>query len=166
MSPVSTVQLTVATAEAMRALGERLGAHLLRAGDLVLLDGPLGAGKTTLTQGIARGLGVQAPVRSPTYTVADVHTGTRAGLLHVDAWRLGSSAELDDLDLDTDGVVTVVEWGVGRAEQLAERHLLVRLARAAGGSEEGDARTVELVPRGDEWVTRLAEVAPGFAPEP
>jgi len=157
-----TVRLSVATAAAMHALGERLGRELLRAGDLVLLDGPLGAGKTTLTQGIAAGLGVAGPVRSPTYTVADVHAGTRAGLLHVDAWRLSSAAELDDLDLDTDGVVTVVEWGAGRAEQLAGTRLLVRIARDG----DGDARAVELVPEGADWATRLDAAATRFAPEP
>ncbi|MFB9907109.1 tRNA (adenosine(37)-N6)-threonylcarbamoyltransferase complex ATPase subunit type 1 TsaE [Allokutzneria oryzae] len=116
------------------ALGRRLGA-LLGAGDLVLLAGPLGAGKTVLVKGIAEGLGVQGRVSSPTFVISRVHQpapGGRAPLVHVDAYRLGGDAlELDDLDLDTDleDAVVVIEWGEGFAERLADDHLLVRLDR-------------------------------------
>jgi tRNA threonylcarbamoyladenosine biosynthesis protein TsaE len=128
------------------ALGERLAAGL-RAGDLVVLSGPLGAGKTAFIRGLARGLGVAGPVTSPTFVIAREHRplpgGAGVALVHVDAYRLGAAggssgsaradiaAELDDLDLDTDlaGAVVAVEWGEGVAERLAARHLLVQLDR-------------------------------------
>ena len=120
------------------ALGERLATGL-RAGDLVVLAGPLGAGKTALVRGLARGLGVTGPVTSPTFVIAREHRplpgGSGVPLVHVDAYRLGTAgdvvAELDDLDLDTDldCAVVAVEWGEGVAERLAARHLLVRLDR-------------------------------------
>src|SRR5438094_5053580 len=101
----------------MRDLGRRLAA-LLRAGDLVILVGGLGAGKTTLAQGIGAGLGVRGPVLSPTFVIARVHRDGRIPLVHVDAYRLGSVAEVDDLDLDAtlDESATVVEWGAGVVE--------------------------------------------------
>ncbi|GAB19706.1 putative ATPase [Gordonia effusa NBRC 100432] len=121
---------------------EALGAELastLEAGDVVILDGPLGAGKTALTRGIAAGLGVQGRVSSPTFIIARVHrpgAAGRPGLVHVDAYRLTDSAvpldeELDALDLDTDlaDSVVVVEWGEGVAERLVSRYLLVHLRR-------------------------------------
>ena len=127
--------------------GARLGA-LLRAGDLVVLTGGLGAGKTTLTQGIAEGLGVRGPITSPTYVIARVHPSLADGpdLVHVDAYRLVGLAELDDLDLDAslECAVTVVEWGHGVAEQLSEDYLEVTL----GGHE---TRTVDLVGHGVRW---------------
>ena len=126
-----TVALTLDDADATRALGARIGA-LLEAGDLVILDGPLGAGKTTFAQGVGAALGVPTPVRSPTYTIADLHAGGRVPFVHIDAYRLSSADELDDIDLPTDGAVTLVEWGVDRAEQLADAHLLVRLDRPLG----------------------------------
>jgi len=146
--------------EAMRVLGGRLGRDVLRGGDLVLADGPLGAGKTVLAQGIAAGLRVTAPVRSPTYTVVDSHPGERGTFLHVDAWRLGSPEELDDLDLDGElaaGAVAYVEWGTGRAEQLAPSHLAVTLHRGddGEGDDAEDLRTVRLDPRGGDWAARL-----------
>jgi tRNA threonylcarbamoyladenosine biosynthesis protein TsaE len=121
------------------ALGERL-ARGLGAGDLVVLAGPLGAGKTVIVRGLARGLGVAGPITSPTFVIAREHRplpgGAGVALVHVDAYRLGSTgadvaAELDDLDLDTDldRAVVAVEWGEGVAERLAARHLLVRLDR-------------------------------------
>jgi len=137
------VEVVVSTAAAMRALGRRLAA-LLRAGDLVILSGGLGAGKTTLTQGIGDGLGVRGPVTSPTFVIARVHpplvaaggpTGPGPALVHADAYRLGSSLELDDLDLDADtGIsVTVVEWGEGLAEGLAADRLEITITPIAGG---------------------------------
>lgn len=137
-------------------LGRRLGA-VLRRGDLVILDGPLGAGKTALVQGIGAGLDVTGTVVSPTFVIARVHPPRRDGgitLVHVDAYRLGSLAEVDDLDLDLDAasVVTAVEWGAGLAEQLAESHLLVSLSRAV----DTEDRTAVLSPRGGDWAERLA----------
>ena len=131
------------TAEDTAALGARLGAQL-RAGDVVVLSGPLGAGKTMLTKGIAAAMDVDGPVTSPTYVLARVHPARRAGapaLVHVDIYRLLDHGgdllgELDSLDLDTDlaDAVVVVEWGEGLAERLSERHLDIRLDRA-GDSE-------------------------------
>jgi tRNA threonylcarbamoyladenosine biosynthesis protein TsaE len=134
-----------------RALGREL-ARLLRPGDLVVLVGPLGAGKTALTQGIGEGLGVGEPVTSPTFVIARVHRTERFPLVHVDAYRLGSMADVDDLDLDVTVAdsVTVVEWGQGLVEQLADEHLEVRLER-----REDDVRTALLVPHGPGWEERL-----------
>lgn len=148
MADVSEVELP--TAADTHALGMRLG-RLLRAGDLVVLTGDLGAGKTTLTQGLAEGLGVRGPITSPTFVIARVHPSLVGGpaLVHVDAYRLGGALELDDLDLDTDlaSSVTVVEWGHGVAERLAERYLEIELC----ADEESEARTATLVPVGSRW---------------
>ena len=135
-----------------QAFGREL-AGLLRAGDLVVLAGPLGAGKTALTQGIGAGLGVRGPVTSPTFVLARVHRGGRLPLVHVDAYRLGSVADVDDLDLDVTVAdsVTVVEWGQGLVEQLADEHLEVRLER-----RDDDVRTARLVPVGPGWEARIA----------
>jgi tRNA threonylcarbamoyladenosine biosynthesis protein TsaE len=139
------------TAADTQALGRAL-ADLLRPGDLVVLAGPLGAGKTALTQGIGAGLGVPGPVTSPTFVLARVHRGGRLPLVHVDAYRLGSMADVDDLDLDAtaEEAVTVVEWGHGLVEQLADEHLVVELDR-----RDDDVRTVRLVPVGAGWEQRL-----------
>jgi tRNA threonylcarbamoyladenosine biosynthesis protein TsaE len=147
------VELAVPTADDMRAFGTRL-ASVLQAGDLVLLAGELGAGKTTLTQGIGAGLGVRGQVTSPTFVIARVHPSLGSGppLVHVDAYRLGGVAELDDLDLDAslDEAVTVVEWGEGVAEGLADDRLEVVLTRTVGA--EGDERWVRVVPVGRRWL--------------
>jgi tRNA threonylcarbamoyladenosine biosynthesis protein TsaE len=135
---VSRDELPIATAEGMRELGRRL-ASVLKAGDLVILSGGLGAGKTTLTKGIGDGLGVRGPITSPTFVIARVHPpvgpGGSAGpsLVHVDAYRLGSALELDDLDLDADlaSAVTVVEWGEGLAEGLSADRLEISITSAA-----------------------------------
>jgi tRNA threonylcarbamoyladenosine biosynthesis protein TsaE len=143
---------TLPTPEDTRVFGTEL-AGLLQAGDLVVLVGPLGAGKTALTQGIGAGLGVAEPVTSPTFVIARVHTGGRVPLVHVDAYRLAGMADVDDLDLDasSDESVTVVEWGQGLVEQLADEHLEVRLDR-----RDDDVRTALLVPHGPGWEQRLA----------
>ena len=140
----------VPDAETMRALGERLGGSLV-AGDLVVLTGELGAGKTTFTQGLGTGLQVRGGVTSPTFVIARVHPSLVGGpdLVHVDAYRLGGLDELDDLDLDTslDSAVTVVEWGAGLAEGLADSRLEVVIERAVGqdrSDEELDPRRVSL----------------------
>jgi tRNA threonylcarbamoyladenosine biosynthesis protein TsaE len=138
-----------------RAFGARL-ARELRAGDLIVLSGPLGAGKTALTQGIGAGLGVTERVVSPTFVIARVHRSGRVPLIHVDAYRLASVAEVDDLDLDveTSDAVTVVEWGEGLVEQLAGEWLLVSIERSA----DSDDRTVRLSGHGGDWVQRLAAI--------
>jgi tRNA threonylcarbamoyladenosine biosynthesis protein TsaE len=150
MARILPLRATLPTPEDTRAVGERL-ATLLRAGDLLILTGDLGAGKTTLTQGLGDGLGVRGPVTSPTFVIARVHPSLRGGpeLVHVDAYRLGDAAELDDLDLDTDldEAVTVVEWGSGLAESLSEDRLELRLGRAAD-----DVRTLTVTPVGGRWL--------------
>ncbi|WP_328857520.1 tRNA (adenosine(37)-N6)-threonylcarbamoyltransferase complex ATPase subunit type 1 TsaE [Williamsia herbipolensis] len=143
---------TLATVHDTEAFGAGLASEL-SAGDLVILDGPLGAGKTALTRGIGAGLRVQGRITSPTFVIARVHppgTPDGIGLVHVDAYRLGTTgsdvlADLDALDLDTelDTAVVVVEWGAGVAERLTDRHLLVRLQRNPDGSDpDSDERTV------------------------
>ncbi len=119
----------------MEAFGERIG-RMLRPGDLVVLTGPLGAGKTTLTRGIAAGLGVRGPVQSPTFVIARTHPSLVGGapLVHVDAYRLGSAVELDDLDIDLAGSVVVVEWGRGMVEGLADAWWEIELEREWGGT--------------------------------
>src|SRR6202042_3511803 len=132
-APAVDESVAVPAAARMRDLGEQL-AGLLRPGDLIVLSGPLGAGKTTLTQGIGAGLGVRGPVTSPTFVIARVHPSLRGGpdLVHADAYRLGSRAEVDDLDLDTDvdSSVTVVEWGEGLVEDLTSSFLEIAIAPA------------------------------------
>lgn len=134
-------------ADATRAWGTQLG-RMLRAGDLVILTGGLGAGKTTLTQGIAEGLGVRGPVTSPTFVIARVHPSLAGGpvLVHVDAYRLGGLDELDDLDLDADldRAVTVIEWGHGVAEDLSPDRLEVVL-------DGESARTATVLAHGSRW---------------
>ncbi|MEV7091635.1 tRNA (adenosine(37)-N6)-threonylcarbamoyltransferase complex ATPase subunit type 1 TsaE [Amycolatopsis sp. NPDC051045] len=144
------------TPEETMDFGRALG-RVLRAGDLVLLAGPLGAGKTTLTRGIADGLGVGGRVSSPTFVLARVHPAGTAGvpLVHVDAYRLGGDlSQLDDLDLDTDleRSAIVVEWGEGSAERLSDDYLVVRLDR-----REDDVREVTLEPHGT-WADRTPDL--------
>ena len=151
--------VVVATRDAMHDLGERLAA-LLRPGDLVILDGGLGAGKTTLTQGIGRGLGARGDITSPTFVIARVHPSTTGGpaLVHVDAYRLASLDEVDDLDLDAslDESVTVVEWGEGKVEGLSDDRLVVVIERPSGdavapGGDGDEPRTVSLEGVGPRW---------------
>ncbi len=159
-----------ATAEEMRTIG-RVLAGRLEPGDLVVLSGGLGAGKTTFTQGLGEGLGVRGAVTSPTFVISRVHPATGGGppLVHVDAYRLDGLDELDDLDLDTavEDAVTVVEWGTGVVEQLAESRLEVRIDRSATapvaetgvhageGQDEGDEpldpRVVRIQGYGPRW---------------
>jgi tRNA threonylcarbamoyladenosine biosynthesis protein TsaE len=141
----------IATDVAMRELGRELATRL-RAGDLVILTGPLGAGKTTLVQGIGEGLGVRGPVTSPTFVIARVHpvlAGPGPALVHADAYRLGSFSEVDDLDLDADmaRAVTVVEWGEGLAEGLAEDRLEISIEP----DPDTEVRTVRLAGHGPRW---------------
>jgi len=151
------LRVEVATAQDMHDLGTRL-AGVLRAGDLVVLTGALGAGKTTLARGIGAGLGVRGAVTSPTFVVARVHPSTVGGpaLVHVDAYRLESLAEVEDLDLDAslEESVTVVEWGAGLVEGLTEARLEIEMSRATAsfGQPDGDeTRTVAVRRVGDRW---------------
>ncbi|WP_157570260.1 tRNA (adenosine(37)-N6)-threonylcarbamoyltransferase complex ATPase subunit type 1 TsaE [Microtetraspora malaysiensis] len=149
---------TVRTTEETRALGAEV-AELLRPGDLVVLTGPLGAGKTTLVQGIGEGLKVRGPITSPTFVIARVHPSLSGGpaLVHVDAYRIGGALEVDDLDLDAslEDSVTVVEWGEGLVEGLAEDRLEVLIERDA----EGEDRRVRLRGVGERWSAVPASLA-------
>ncbi|PFG18976.1 tRNA (adenosine(37)-N6)-threonylcarbamoyltransferase complex ATPase subunit type 1 TsaE [Serinibacter salmoneus] len=149
----TAIEIHLPDADATRALGAAL-ASLLRAGDLLVLTGDLGAGKTTLTQGIGTGLGVRGQVASPTFVIAREHPplGEGPGLVHVDAYRLGGLEELDALDLDSslEESVTVVEWGEGLAENLSDDRLEVRIDRARGDEVER-GRSVTLVAVGERW---------------
>lgn len=140
-------------AEHTAGLGRELAVRL-RAGDVVLLTGELGAGKTTLTQGLGEGLGVRGPITSPTFVIARVHPSLVGGpsLVHVDAYRLGDAVELEDLDLEASlpEAVTVVEWGRGLAEQLADSYLEVELARAVA-QEDQTPRRARVTGRGPRW---------------
>ena len=164
-APVVVEQVRADTARRTQEVARRLGDRL-RAGDLVILSGELGAGKTTFTQGLAEGLGVRGPITSPTFVIARVHPSLAGGppLVHVDAYRLGSLAELDDLDLDAsvEDSVTVVEWGEGKAEVLAGERLEIRIERA--GTEradtedgaQGEARLITITAHGDALAARFA----------
>lgn len=175
----SPIEVRTKDAPGTRALAARL-ATCLRPGDMIVLDGPLGAGKTTFTQGLGQALGVRGPVASPTFVIARVHPNLRGGpeLVHVDAYRLGDVFDIDDLDLDSDldQAITVVEWGRDLVEHLTDSHLLIELRRpgagespagaedaadtddVAGGAESADPadgteepRSLRVVPVGPRW---------------
>jgi len=150
--PVIIERVPVASAAEMRLLGQEL-AGLLRRGDLIVLAGPLGAGKTTLAAGIGAGLGVRGPVTSPTFVIARLHPSLGGGpdLVHADAYRLGSRLEVDDLDLDADldHSVIVVEWGEGLVEDLASAHLRITIGRP--GPEPDEVRPVTVAGYGARW---------------
>lgn len=161
--PLNEYVVEALDAEAMFELGRRV-ATLVAAGDVLVLSGGLGAGKTTFTKGLGLGLGVRGEITSPTFVIARVHPSTVGGpeLVHVDAYRLGGIDELDDLDLDTDldDAVTVVEWGEGLAEGLSESRLEIRIVRAEADEapldlveapDGADPRRVEIVPVGARW---------------
>ena len=154
------ITLTLPTAVATRALGQALAAQLLP-GDLVVLAGPLGAGKTVVAQGVGAGLGVREPVTSPTFVIARVHHGGRLPMVHVDAYRLGGIEEVDDLDLDAEleESVTLVEWGEGLVERLADAHLEVRLER----SNDDETRRASLSGHGGSWPERLTRLRGALA---
>lgn len=166
-----TADVAVPGTAQMRLLGTRL-ARLLRAGDLVVLAGSLGAGKTTLVQGIGAGLGVRGPVTSPTFVIARLHPSLCGGpdLVHADAYRVGSRVEVDDLDLDADldHSVTVVEWGDGLVENLAPSHLLITIDRpkpepGERGTEPPDdevdqVRNVSVAGYGARWLAAAGEL--------
>lgn len=153
------------TAQDTQAFAARL-ATLVKAGDVLVLTGGLGAGKTTFTQGLGAALGIRGPVTSPTFVIARTHPSLVQGpsLVHVDAYRLGAAAEIDDIDLDAtvDEAVTVVEWGEGVAEQLSDSWLEIRLENrlarpgdplgtAVNGSGD-ETRVITVKPHGPRWV--------------
>lgn len=147
-----TIVLVAPDADAMRGIGERL-APLLRAGDLVIATGDLGAGKTTLTQGLGVGMGVAGPVVSPTFVISRIHRAESDGpdLVHVDAYRLGSFEEVEDLDLEETMArsVTLIEWGEGLAEGLADDRLELVIRRSS--DHEDETREVLLTGIGERW---------------
>ena len=152
--PLRTAVFQAPDAEAMRGLGRSIAGQL-GPGDLIVLKGSLGAGKTTFTQGLGAGLGVRGAVTSPTFVIARVHPSEIGGpaLVHADAYRLGGIAEIDDLDLDTslDQAVTVVEWGEGLAEGLSESRLEINIVRSDGDDHGDEQRRVEITPVGPRW---------------
>ena len=141
------MKLRVSSSDDMEQLGLKL-AKLLQAGDVVLLEGNLGAGKTTLTRGIGEGLGASGTVQSPTFVLARTHK-TQAGpkLVHVDAYRLGSAVELDDLDIDFERSIVVIEWPRDFLDGLLESFLRIEIDR----SSEDDVRDVRISAQGDRW---------------
>ena len=146
-----TTRLVIADADGMEALGARLAA-LLAAGDLVMLNGPLGAGKTTLTRGLGEALGARGAVTSPTFVLAREHpTASGVPLIHVDAYRLATARELDDLDLDYDGAIVVVEWGAGKLDGVADTWIDVTIAREA----IDDSRDVTITGHGPRWAAQV-----------
>lgn len=146
--------LGIADSEAMEALGERL-AKLLRAGDVVLLVGPLGAGKTTLTRGIGAGLGARGTVQSPTFVLARTHkTDLGPSLVHVDAYRLQQAVEFDDLDIDFARSIVVIEWPRDYLSGVVDAWLEIEISRAA----EDDQRQVKVSAVGDRWADAWREV--------
>lgn len=159
-----TLDVAVESPEEMKELGRRI-AGVLAPGDLVMLTGELGAGKTTLTRGLGEGLGVRGAVTSPTFVIARVHPplGEGPALVHVDAYRLGGGLdEMEDLDLDVSlpESVIVVEWGDGKVEELSEDRLRVVIDRAVGDTDD-DRRTVTLMGIGARWAGLGAELAAG-----
>ncbi len=160
-APDPAFTLTMPDAAAMEALGRRLAA-LLRAGDLVVLSGELGAGKTKLARGVGAGLGAVGAVTSPTFVIARTHPTATVPFVHVDAYRLGDAAELDDLDLDLPGSIVLVEWGAAFVAAIADEWLELMIDRPTGGDPLGDEapRRVQLVARGAR-ATELAAALSG-----
>lgn len=151
------MSFSVSTAEQMHAFGKQIGA-LLTAGDVVVLSGPLGAGKTTFVKGLAEQLEVQGVVTSPTFVVSRVHKpqGTGLALVHVDAYRLSSQSDLIDLDLDaTKNAAYVIEWGKNLVSGFTENWLEIEIDRAQELNDESDPasgiRTVSVTAVGDRW---------------
>jgi len=153
------------TQELARALGTSL-----RAGDLLLLSGELGAGKTTFTQGLGEGLGVRPGIISPTFVLVRIHPSQGSGpdLVHVDAYRLASPAEIDDIDLENtmDTSVTVVEWGAGMVEHLSESRLEVTLLRATGSPDTELVTDFSSEDDDEERIVRIAGIGPRWAAPP
>lgn len=164
--------LQINTGDQMQSLGRALGA-VAREGDLIILTGDLGAGKTTFTQGLGEGLGVRGPITSPTFVIAREHPNLQGGptLVHVDAYRLNSLLELDALDLDTDldRAVTVVEWGSGLVEVLSQQRLDIEIVRPRGAVADAEnaqdgTRQVQLKAVGERWDDLRNELATKLGP--
>jgi tRNA threonylcarbamoyladenosine biosynthesis protein TsaE len=168
-----TLEFRPATAGETQALAASL-ARVLRSGDLLVLSGELGAGKTTFTQGLGAGLGVRSGIISPTFVLVRTHPSLGEGpdLVHVDAYRLGSAAEIDDLDLEStmDTAVTVIEWGAGRVEHLSESRLEVALVRrtgstvADGPADDDEPRLMRITAFGPRWEGLSPELSGGGCP--
>ncbi len=176
MAADNRLSLSLPTAPSTHEFGRDVLAPLLQPGDLVIASGPLGVGKTALIQGIGAGLRVRGPVLSPTFVIARVHRGGRIPLVHVDAYRLHSITEIDDLDLDAElaDSVTVVEWGEGLVEHLSDEHLLIELTWATESADSlhnrhsescdgpeapsAEARSALLTAYGPRWRARLPSV--------
>ena len=142
-------EAVIPTSEDMHELGLSLASQL-KAGDLVILIGPLGAGKTTLTRGVGEGLAVEGNVSSPTFVIARTHKRAELPpLVHVDAYRLGSPAELDDLDIPFASSIVLVEWGKGLTQDISEHWLEVELVRDTTG--ESEDRQVKITGFGQRW---------------
>ncbi|MGG7464565.1 tRNA (adenosine(37)-N6)-threonylcarbamoyltransferase complex ATPase subunit type 1 TsaE [Plantibacter sp. YIM 135347] len=137
MTGLADRTVDIGTPESMHELGLEIGRALV-AGDLLVLTGALGAGKTTLTRGIGEGLGVRGPVTSPTFVLARTHPSLVDGppLVHVDAYRLGSALELDDLDIDFARSVVVVEWGAGMLDGVVDHWTEIVIDRPTGAGTE------------------------------
>ena len=162
-------RFAVTDEHAMHRLGLNL-ARLLQAGDMVLLTGPLGAGKTTMTRGVGEGLQVFGTVSSPTFVIARTHKreASSVPLVHVDAYRLGSPAEFDDLDIDLGRSIVLVEWGRGFADGLTENYLDIEIERDQTG--ESEVRQVTVLGFGERFESadareRFAELAAGINQE-
>jgi tRNA threonylcarbamoyl adenosine modification protein YjeE len=141
------MKLIIDSPEQMEMLGEKL-AKLLKTGDLVLLSGPLGAGKTTLTRGLGKALSAEGAIQSPTFVLARTHKIPNGKLVHVDAYRLGSAIELDDLDIDFDNSIVVVEWARDFLEGYTENYLRLEINR----NSDDETREVEVQAIGPRWL--------------
>lgn len=153
-----THSFAAATPDDLRELAFRIGSRC-RPGDVLVLSGELGAGKTTFTQGLAQGMGITEAITSPTFVISRVHDHPSGGpsLVHVDAYRLGSLAELEDLDLEADlaDSVVAVEWGRGLVESLSPEGLHIEIIRSP--DEDDETREVEISARGEHWATLLEQ---------
>lgn len=174
------MRLRIRSLTEMRTLAEVI-AGFLRAGDLLILAGNLGAGKTTFTQSLGAGLGVGGRIASPTFVIAREHPSLHGGpaLVHVDAYRLGAAEELSDLDLDSEleESITVVEWGEGLAEQLSQDYLSLTITHSGGADVEDfddedpaddeylvdEERLVDLTGHGERWAERLGALTAAIA---
>lgn len=163
--PNWTLTLDLPSTEVTDRVGRALAAEL-GAGDLLVLSGALGAGKTTLTRGIGAGFGVRGPITSPTFVLARTHPSEHGGapLVHVDAYRLSDARELDDLDIDFEGALVIVEWGSGLLDGVAESWLELDLERLRGQAalntlDDDEPRRLTIRGYGPRWAVPPAALA-------